>query len=328
MALTKERHIVIEWSDVKERFLEVVAEGKPWPRNKANASHHHAGDMQKASNHLYAPPKCSKKRELGHSEYRCPECRAYNVWQAEYGKDSWAGGSFGDSVKYLREGYFAEEFAHSAEYVALATKKRPTWAEEPDGDLDLSRLYGGFDDYYLVPSEQEKKPGLRVMIEFAFACGVDAKTIEKYGAWVAGLLGSLESSGYDLTVDLWIPLDGLFVDSKGRRDNVLIRVKRENEVSDFTEWSGIFSPAGYRHIGFCAKLVAGDKVNTRAVDHLGTTLVSQWGLDYDKENSILKIHCDQRGHGMYGGNAFPTDSLNKKAVEIGLIPEAPKKMRA
>ena len=316
--IQKERHIVIEWGDVKKRFLSVVADGEPWPQELPNARHSRAYHMQNGAQNLMPPVKPANcPTGLGHRQYDCDYCR----WQKQYGDKSWEGGSYLNTVSYLRDGYFAKEFAHSAEYVALAPKKRPQWAEEPDGDLDMGRLYGGYDNPYMVPAEADKKPGLRVMIEFAFACGVNAATIEKYGAWVAGLLGSLESSGYDLTVDLWIPLDNLFVDSRGRRDNVLIRVKRENEVSDFTEWSGIFSPAGYRHVGFCAKLVAGDKVGTQAESSLGYTHAGQWDLDYDKTNSILKIHCNQQGHGMYGGNAFPTESLNKKAQQIGLLPE-------
>jgi hypothetical protein len=320
--IKKERHIVIEWGDVKKRFLSVVADGQEWPRNLPNHRHSRAYHMQNGHRNLIAPPKPKGcPTGLGHKQHLCAYCR----WDSQFGSKAWEGGSYFDTVTYLRNGYFAKEFAHSAEYVALAPKKRPQWSEEPDGDLDMGRLYGGYEDPYMVPAEAEKKPGLRVMIEFAFACGVNAKTIEKYGAWVAGLLGSLESSGYDLTVDLWIPLDNLFVDSHGRRDNVLIRVKRENEVSDFTEWSGIFSPAGYRHVGFCAKLVAGDKVGSLAEGSLGTTIGGRtWGLDYDKDNSILKIHCDQRGSRMYGGDSFPTEALNRKAQEIGLLPKEAK----
>ena len=84
----------------------------------------------------------------------------------------WTGGSYGNTLDNLRNGYRAPEFIHSAAYVPMSPRKRPTWNEEPEGDLDIGRLYGGYDTAYLVPSEQEKKPGLRVMIEFAFAAGV------------------------------------------------------------------------------------------------------------------------------------------------------------
>lgn len=338
---------MIDWSDVKQRFLSVVADGKEWPG--VNASHHTAiGFVEAGKGSLTGPPKCKHsckvvkfeanscphirdKSEQYYDEqerrYRTriiPACK-YCQWARQW---HWTGGHYGNTVDNLRNGYRAPEFVHSAAYVPMSPRKRPSWHDEPEGDLDVGRLYGGYDSAYLVPAEQEKKPGLRVMIEFAFACGVANKTIEQYGAWVAGLLGALESSGYDLMVDMWIPLDGLFIGKNredyysDKRDNVLIRVKRSNEVSDFTEWSALFAPTGYRHLGFCAKMVAGDKIGEVCDSGLGTTLGGYtWGLEYDKEESILKIRVDQRGADMYGGDKFPKDRLNEQAKKLGLIPE-------
>lgn len=339
----RERHVVIDWSDVKWKFLQVVGEGKEW--KGPNKSHHTARQFaEQGQGNPYGPPKCRHRCQV--SEFKashCPHMRhkyeskwnpetkqyehvrtppcEYCVWA---GQRYWEGGSHGTTCDNLRHGFRAPEFEHSAAYVPLAPKKRPSWSDEPDGDLEMSRLYGGYDDYFLVPADVEKKPGIRVLIEFAFACGVNNSVIEQYGAWVAGFLGALEQTGYDLEVDMWIPLDGLFIDSEeqGTRDNVLVRVKRQNEVSDFTEWSALFAPTGYRHLGFCAKMVAGDKIGKKCSSGLGMTLGGQtWDLDYDPENSILRVRVDQRGHGMYGGNVFPKDTLNAKAVELGLIPD-------
>jgi hypothetical protein len=346
--MAKETHVVIDWSDVKKEFL-MIAEGKPM--TGVNRQHHSYTSWVEKAKNAYGPPKCShsckvaksdfedgmsggyckhqrRERERFYNEktrrydFRYTEPCAYCVWN---GQNSFEGGSIGSMFDYLRNGYRAPEFEHSAAYVPMADQKHPRWSEEADGEIDLGRLYGGYDEFYLVPADEEKKPGVRVMIEFAFACGVSPKTIEKYGAWVAGLLGALEASGYDLTVDLWTPLDNLFVGVSGRH-NVLTRVKRENEVSDFTEWSALFSPTGYRHLGFMAKLVAGNRAGYTCNSSLGTTLGGfTWGLDYDKEESILKIRVDQRGHHNYGGDPFPVEKLNKQAVDLGLIPEAVKR---
>ena len=129
------------------------------------------------------------------------------------------------------------------------------------------------------------------------------------------------ASGYDLTVDVWIRLDDLFEGQDySMRSNVLMRVKRENEVSDFNGWNVIFSPTGYRHVVFTAKLVAGDKIGKRASGYLGSTIQSNWDLSYDPETSTLRINANQRGDRMFGGSEFPKDELNAKAVELGLIP--------
>lgn len=341
---TKETHVVIDWSDVKREFLK-IADGQPMVG--PNSSHRSYNEWVRKAKDAYGPPKCKhqckvakgdlsgdlygdncphlrRKREFNHQtqEYEYVEPCAYCKWMSGH---AWDGGPIGNTFEYLRNGYRAPEFEHSAAYVPMADAKHPRWAEEPDGEIDLGRLYGGYDEFYLVPADEEKKPGVRVMIEFAFACGVSSKTIEKYGAWCAGLLGALEATGYDLTVDMWTPLDNLFSGVPGRH-NVLTRVKRENEVSDFTEWSALFSPTGYRHLGFMAKLVAGNKIGHTCNGSLGTTLGGfTWGLDYDKEESILKIRVDQRGSDRYGGDSFPVERLNEQAVALGLIPEAVKR---
>lgn len=281
---SKSQNIVIEWADVKDKFRDCVELGKSWQSQPVMGS------------------------------------RLSAIHRNPYEKNTWEGGSGADTLEFLRNGFRAEEFLHSAEYVQQALKKRPSWSDA-DGEVDTGRLLAGRDDFFLTRAERESRPGLRLQVEFAFACGCSAKTIQDYGAWVAGFIASLESSGYDLVVDLWIPLDDLYEgDPYGMRSNVLVRVKRSNEVSDFTEWSVIFGPTGYRHIGFTAKCVAGDKIGKRATSSLGHTLGGKtWGIEYDREKSNVMITVNQRA---YQGENFPMEKLNKQAREAGLIPEA------
>lgn len=286
--MRNERNIVIDWSDVKQAFMDVVAESKPYPG---------------------LPSQPMARRMAGYA--RNP-----------YLDDAWEGGKPSQTLEWLRNGYYAPEFAHSAEYVQIAMKRKPNWNDE-DGDVDSSRLLGGYDEFFLATEQRESKPGLRVLFEFAFACGVQQKVIQEYGAWVAGLLGALEASGYDLTVDAWIPLDDLYVNDRGTRSNVLMRVKRENEVSDFTEWSALFGPTGYRQLGFLAKARGGDKIGKPTNGSFGTTLSGRnWGLEYDKESSTVKITVAQRGgYGYREGSTFPHQDLTEKAIKAGLLPE-------
>jgi len=278
----KSRNIVIEWDEVKNKFFDVVQDGKPWT----------------------SQPVMGERLMAMH---RRPD-----------EKNSWEGGSAVQTLGYLRDGYRAKEFLHSAEYVPQAMKKRPSWSD-CDGEIDTGRLLAGRDDFFLNRADRESRPGLRLQVEFAFASGCGSKTIQDYGAWVAGLIGSLEASGYDLVVDLWIPLEDLYQgDSYGFRSNVLVRVKRNNEVSDFTEWSVIFGPTGYRHIGFTAKCVAGDKIGKRATQSLGHTIGGKtWGVQYDKETSTVMITVNQRA---YQGEEFPKQKLTDEAIEAGLLP--------
>jgi hypothetical protein len=280
----KHRNVIISWSDVKDRVMGMLERGDQW-------------DSQPAMDWTLQ------------AMHRSPYQKTWNTG------DNYAPAHL---LGWLREGFRAPEFANSAEYVPSALQHRATWSEE-DGDIDIGRLYGGHDEFMLGMAERETKPGVRVQIEFAFACGVEGKCIAEYGAWVAGLLGAMEQYGFDMVVDVWIPLDSLYQGDRATRSNVLVRVKQANEVSDFTEWSAIFSPAGYRTLGFSAKCVAGDKIGKTAVSNLGTTIGGKtWGLEYDKDESVVRITVNQRA---YAGEAFPAAKLTKQAIEAGLIPD-------
>lgn len=233
-------------------------------------------------------------------------------------RSKWEGGQAAHTAKYLREGYFAKAFAHSAEYAVLSDKRRFCY-DEDEGELDVDRVFDGFDDIYLTRELQESRPGLRIMCEFTFSWQTDAKIIAQYGAWCASLIKSLEASGYDLVIDIWINVDSLFVGEWSNHTNVLLRVKRENEQSNFTEWSALFGPTGWRHLCFLAMCVAGEQVGKRVDGGFGHTLGGKdWNVTYDRENQQVEVHCNQRP----GNHLLPIDKLNDAAIEQGLIPHA------
>lgn len=278
------QNVVIEWADVKKKYMECVQDGKRWSTQP----------MGRQLARYYADPY---KQE----------------------REGWEGGTPADTLRNLREGFHAPEFLHSAEMVPTALRRRHVWNDE-DGDVDPGRLLAGRDDFFLGSQKRLSKPGLNVQIEFAFAWTVRAKVIQEYGAWVAGFLGSLESSGYDVTVDMWLPLDNMLRDDDpGTRTNVLMRVKRPNEVSFFTDWSALFGPTGFRHLGFTAICVAGDKLGKRVQSQLGDTIGGKtWGVDYDREDGTVMITVNQRAGGSDG---FPGERLNQQAIKVGLLPK-------
>jgi hypothetical protein len=277
--------VTLDWSEVKHRFMDVVQDGKRW--TGYNSGHSSVHDM-------------------------------YEWSRNPYREDTWIGGSPADTLKALREGFRAEEFAHSAEYVPAAKARRASWDAE-EGDPDPGRLYGGYDDFYLHSADRESRPGLRLLVDFTFAAGVKAPVIRQYGAWVAGFIGSLEQSGYDLVVDLQMVMDGIW--SRSRRDTLNIRVKRENEVSDFTEWSALFAPTGYRHLVlYTAQLLASDKVERQCSAYHGMTLTgTDWGVDYDAAAGEVHVKANQRAGRTWGGREDITNVLTEQATEAGLL---------
>jgi hypothetical protein len=273
--------ITLEWHDVKRHFVECVQDGKRWGAT-----------------------------EIG------PRLAALHT--APYAKDwrtEWEGGTGADTLGWLRDGFRSEEFEASADLVSVSRRSRVMWSEE-DGDVDVGRLYGGYDDFYLSVAESDAKPGLKLEIDFAFAALVQPSTVRQYGAWIAGLIGSLEARGYDLEVTLIDRMTDLWENARGEQ-HVAMRVKRFGELSDFTSWSALFAPTGYRHVVFTALGMACDKVGKTLAAGLGTTLPnSEWGVRYDSEANVLTVMNDQRAS---GENACPTEYLTEMLTESGLI---------
>lgn len=276
--MVAERDTVIDWADVKGAFLSAVERGE---KPSANFSGTHRERLMRL--------------------HRDPER-----------VDNWEGGSGAFTMDALKHGYKAPEFKHAAQRVPRRQRRRSSWNAQM-GRPNSSRLICGDPNFYRKPVRRDRKPGLRLKIQAAFSASTDAATIKDYGTWVAGLIKSLESSGFDMTVDLWIPLDNLFHDRRGR-ENVYIRVKRSGERADFTEWSSIFGPTGYRHLIFTAKCVAGEKLGVRTDDTLGTTLRdSKWGVEYDRAKQEVLITVHQRN------GKLATENLTQQAKDAGLI---------
>ena len=276
------RNVVIEWHELKRAYLAGIEDKKHIPNQKA---------MNSKINEWHNRPM------------------SYSAWD---------GGSPADTCSFLREGYRADTFAHSADYAAIAERSRFAYNED-EGEISIDRVLEGHDAIFLDREDRPSRPGLRIMVEYSFSCGVPAEVISQYGAWVASLIQSLEATGYDLVVDVWVNLDALFQsDGPDKRTNVLIRVKQENEQSNFTDWSALFGPTGYRHLGFLAKAMAAEKSGEEITGSFGSCVWGKdWGLTYDRDNQNVVINVDQ----ITGVDSLPLEKLNKDAMEEGIIPE-------
>jgi hypothetical protein len=266
--------IAIEWAEIKDRFTDSVRHGKRWDQ-----------PFQAKLRKIYADP---------------------------YTVNDWAGGSGAQALGWLDDGYNAPEFALAAQTVATEYKPRTTWSEE-DGDVDLGRMLGGYDDFYLGTAESEARPGLKVTADCFFAASVPAQTVADYGAWVAGVIGSLEARGFDLEISLAARVTEMYVGRQGRTD-MEIRVKRPGELSDFTEWSALFSPIGVRWLVFTGFGVAAASVGKQMTSFCSCSLPSErFGVTYDAETNHLRITAAQRSSGSFPGDAM-SDALGSCGI--------------
>jgi hypothetical protein len=177
----------------------------------------------------------------------------------------------------------------------MPTRKRRRLLLKDEGELQLDLAFSGHDYPFLEWERRERKPGLRVNVQMNFAWIVPQAVIAEYQKWVASLLYTLEEIGFDLEVNTSMICESLFTNSKSRKAHSLnIRVKRENEASDFSQWSAMFSPGGLRHLFFLGVLIANDRRGYEAPMHMGLNdRNSTWKLEYSPEDRTLYVKAAQ-----------------------------------
>ena len=217
--------------------------------------------------------------------------------------------------RYIREGFFSEAFETATEGVLVTKKARFIW-DESEGECDANQLLAGSDTPFLHLVKREAKPGIRLEIDFSFNCHVRADTIRDYGAWCCGLIAGLEAKGYDMEIVFDMSGAGVFHDHGIEKLLNFLVVKRFGEKSNFTEWSALFSPGGFRHIGFTAIPVACDKLGVQVRPGLGRAFGRDgWGVTWTPITNILRITADQQSD----NQQFPHKELTAAAIDTELL---------
>jgi hypothetical protein len=124
---------------------------------------------------------------------------------------------------------------------------------------------------------------------------VDEQVLADYGAWLAGEISRLEEEGYDLDVSVSMPLRGVLKGNKGQESNAVLDtqvvLKRENEASDFRSWSAMFSPMGFRVIGFTAVFMAAAHFGRDTRWGLGQCAPQgdSWGVLFNNDTRTMRV---------------------------------------
>lgn len=174
--------------------------------------------------------------------------RLAQKWGADpYDFDPFMGQAPATTCDHLRNGYRPENIFDVSERNHVAKKPRFVY-DECEGEVDVGMLLAGSDEPFLNIERREGKPGLRLELDFAFLGSVNAKQLALYGEWIAGLIAGLEASGFDLEVFITSSRETRCYSSGYDFFTNRIQVKKFGEKSNFTEWSALFSPGGYRHL--------------------------------------------------------------------------------
>lgn len=221
---------------------------------------------------------------------------------------SFKGATADEMFDWIQNGYSAPEFSAGEDYSPQRDEQTIVFGEE--GELDLTLAWSGHDYPYLQWTPEERKPGIRIEAQMNWSAFVNPSVLAEYGAWLAGLLNGLETQGYDIELDLVSIQHHLYTDTRDPDvDKTTVRVKRENELTDFTEWSCMFSPGGFRHLFFTAYALGAHKLGKQINMGYGKPLGKGFIAEYDVDTATLFIGVNS------SATSFPAEDMTRRVSE-------------
>jgi len=269
------RETVIEWDDLRETFLAA------------------------AEDNFMHPQAAFMKTVYG----------ARDAFRAE----SFYGNTTGEMCGFLHNGFTSDELASAEAYVKEITLPNLIWDEEGE-NVDVAAALSGDDEPFFQWEDIPTKPGIKIVAELAFLAGTSPSTIGRYGAWLAGLIANLEGEGVDVELDIALPSERNLVNQDlNSRNQMVIRVKRAGEVRDFADYSALFSPGGFRILGFCARAMACQMWGVTCSTGFGSSYDrKRWGVCWDDSERTLYITRPAQPE------SFPADEMTARLAECGI----------
>lgn len=190
---------------------------------------------------------------------------------------------------WLREGYFSPELSDAATQVKEIDQSEIVYDEEGE-NVDVAAALSGDDSPFYEPEDRPVRPGIRVVVQLAFLGVTRKEIIAEYGAWVAAILANFEGEGIDVELDVELPSAMMLVKGDAEsRNNMIVRVKRAGEIRDYSDYSALFSPGGFRLLGFTARAMACQEWGVKCAQGYGCSDKGQWGVEWTPEDRTLKI---------------------------------------
>jgi hypothetical protein len=257
-----------------------------------------------------------KQTMLNITERKMPAMRAHNVslmdgWLNSPNR-SWTGFSASDVKRWLTRGYQLDGLNFDNPPIPIREKRRLIFNEDGE-EFHLDRAYSGEDSVFSEWTTREVIPGLAIEAEIGLSAATSNSVMTAYFQFLCRAVYALEQAGVDLQVTLNLTCMDLY----GRDSNTIystkIRVKRENEATDFSNWSAMFSPAAMRAYGFCAQVHHTDSAKVDCPAYMGLYAVpflKDWAVDWDAENARIHIRAVQ-----HQAQEFPTEYMETQLRE-------------
>lgn len=237
------------------------------------------------------------------------------LWRWRDGRlSSWTGCTYQQMEKWVKDGYQPPEMPEIEDYTPFVARRRYVSGES--GDEVMAELaWSGDPTPFRNWEMRKRKPGCRIIADMSVHCSTSPKLIATYGAWLAGLIMGMEVGGYDLEVDVIYKLASLYkgIPSAQGGEKITIRLTDVGVQSDFKEYSPMFSPGGFRMLGFYAIGMTADTLKLQTTPGLGRPGGSKWDIEFEEVSRTLTINSPN------GATHFPADELSEKVQQLHLV---------
>lgn len=232
---------------------------------------------------------------------------------------SWRGYSSGQLQRWITEGYKTEAIHGLGEFIPPVRDKRKLIFGEEGDEFHFDIAASGDDNYMSFFTKQESIPGVAIEAGIMFSAGVSAETVNAYNTWLCKCAYSLEASGIDTQITLDFPSWNLS-EGGGRRVSAgtgtlfhnIVKVKKENEASDFLSWSPMLSPAALRNFGFALGDLHCEALGERITGSFGRGVPERhsWRVNYNAERRTIEV---VNAYSAYG--SFPEVDMTRQFRE-------------
>lgn len=221
---------------------------------------------------------------------------------------AWHGFTRDQIEKWLQSGYSTTAIQGLAEFTPPIREKRKLVFDEEGDEFHLDLAYSGSDRYMSYMTKQPNIPGVALDCVVTFSAAISAQVVNAYNAWICQTAYSLESAGIDAQITLNFRVEDTIVGYKGLT-NTKVKVKSENELTDFVSFSPMLSPAAFRAFLFCATALHAESKSRDASYGLGRGPSElQFGVKHDPAKSTIQVTSQREGN----PKEFPADRMTRE----------------
>lgn len=264
------RECVIEWDDVRDTFLHIANGG----------SHPQAAIRQTVR-------ECKDGERLDFYGCKLEEMR-----------------------DWLENGFVSPELSDASSQVKEIQQSEIIYDEEGE-NVDVAAALSGDDEPFYEPEDRPLKPGIRMVVELAFLAQMPARCLAEYGAWVAAILANFEGEGIDVELDVEMPSERNLIENDPDSSNTMfVRVKRAGEIREYADYSALFSPGGFRLLGFTTRAMACQEWGVKCSVGYGISTRGAWDVLWEPQGRVLRITRESRA------SSFPRESMQSKLESV------------